>query len=545
MSLRCQTVSPVPDETARVAKAVFSKGNAYLSMRDKLGTIYTDELFADLFARRGQPAEAPWRLALVTVFQFAENLTDRQAADAVRSRIDWKYALGLELTDPGFHYSVLSEFRGRLLAGNAERRLLEAMLSQLKAHGLLRSGGRQRSDSTSIVAAIHILNRLELVGETLRHTLDRLAEVAPEWLKAQLTADWYDRYCKRLDEYRLPKDETKRMALAEQIGRDGWYILKAVYHQAASIQLHELEEVEILRQVWVQNYYQVDGQVRWRARGNLPPSATMISSPHDLDARYSSKRNVQSTGYNVHLTETCDHDHPCLITNVETTSATTFDGLVTQNIHCALAAQDLLPKEHIVDTSYVDSDLLMSETGVDLVGPVPPDTSWQAQAGQGFDISHFSIGWDTLTLTCPTGKTSYKTNPAHDRHGNEVLFFAFSSRDCTPCPQRAYCTRNASGGGRQVTIRPQAQHVALQAARQRQQTDEFKTLYASRAGVEGTISQAAHALGMRQARYRGMTKTHLQHIATAVALNLTRLFAWWREVPRAKTRLSHFAALAL
>src|SRR5262249_37438208 len=156
-----------------------------------------------------------------------------------------------------------------------------------------------------------------------------------------------------------------------------------------------------------------------------------------------------------------------LITHVETTSATTFDGLVTEDIHRALATQDLLPKEHIVDTSYVDSDLLLNEAKVNLVGPVPPDTSWQAQAAQGFDISHFSVDWDTLPVTCPAGKTSYKTNPAHDRHGNDVFFFAFSSRDCGQGPQRSLCTRNASGGGRQVTIRPQAQHVALQAARQR------------------------------------------------------------------------------
>jgi transposase len=118
MSLRRQMQGAVPEETERVARAAFPKGNSYMTLRDELGTIYEDELFRELYPDRGRPGEHPWRLTVVTILQFAEGLTDRQAADAVRGRIDWKYVLGLELTDPGFHYSVLSEFRDRLLAGS-------------------------------------------------------------------------------------------------------------------------------------------------------------------------------------------------------------------------------------------------------------------------------------------------------------------------------------------------------------------------------------------------------------------------------------------
>ena len=179
MSLKPPPIGPVPELTAYVAHAAFPDGNPYLSVRDALGTFYDDERFAGLFPDRGQPAEAPWRLALVTVLQFAEGLPDRQAADAVRGRIDWKYALGLELTDPGFDFSVLCEFRARLLAGGAERLLLEAMLETCKGHGLVKARGRQRTDSTHVLAAIRTLNRLELVGETLRAALNSLATVAP------------------------------------------------------------------------------------------------------------------------------------------------------------------------------------------------------------------------------------------------------------------------------------------------------------------------------------------------------------------------------
>src|SRR6266702_8297883 len=142
MSLKSMSIPPVPAETARVARAVFPRGNALMQLRDTLGTIYTDEQFADLFPSHGQPAEAPWRLALVTMFQFMEHLTDRQAADAVRSRIDWKYALNLELTDPGFDHTVLSEFRARLIIGSAEQLLLDTFLQICRERKLLKARGR-------------------------------------------------------------------------------------------------------------------------------------------------------------------------------------------------------------------------------------------------------------------------------------------------------------------------------------------------------------------------------------------------------------------
>src|SRR3954469_13376 len=212
MSLRPTPIGPVPELTAYVARAAYPDGNPYMTVRDALGTFYDDERFAALFPERGQPALAPWRLALVTVLQFAEGLSDRQAADAVRGRIDWKYALGLELTDPGFDFSVLCEFRGRLLAGGAERILLEAILETCKAHGLIKARGKQRTDSTHVLAAIRTLNRLELVGETLRAALNSLAAVAPHWLRSWVPAEWFDRYANRIEESRLPKGEVARYA---------------------------------------------------------------------------------------------------------------------------------------------------------------------------------------------------------------------------------------------------------------------------------------------------------------------------------------------
>ena len=187
MSLRPAEIAPVPAATAQVAAAAFPKGCPAMRMRDELGAVYDDRMFASLYPARGQPAHSPWRLALVTVLQFAEGLSDRQAADAVRGRIDWKYALGLELTDPGFDFSVLCEFRARLIAGRLEQALLDAMLAQLRERGLLKARGRQRTDSIHVLAAVRAVNRLESVGETLRAALNALATVAPDWLGSTRT----------------------------------------------------------------------------------------------------------------------------------------------------------------------------------------------------------------------------------------------------------------------------------------------------------------------------------------------------------------------
>jgi transposase len=168
MSMRPQAIPPVPEETARVARLLLSKGNRYLLLREELGSLYQDEQFQSLYPKLGQPAEAPWRLALVSVLQYMENYTDRQAAEAVRVRIDWKYLLSLELTDPGFDFSVLSEFRARLVEAKREETLLQSVLELCQQRGWLKTRGKQRTDSTHVLAAIRTINRLECVGETLR-----------------------------------------------------------------------------------------------------------------------------------------------------------------------------------------------------------------------------------------------------------------------------------------------------------------------------------------------------------------------------------------
>lgn len=544
MSLQPQPIDPIPAETARVARAAFPKGNPYMRMRDELGVFYQDETFAALFPARGQSAESPWRVALVLVLQYAENLSDRQAADAVRSRIDWKYTLSLELTDPGFDYSVLSEFRDRLIAGNAEQLLLDTRLQRFKEKGLLKARGRQRTDSSHVLAAVRVLNRLECVGETFRHALNSLAVAAPAWLTFQLDPAWADRYGPRFDEYRLPKKKEERQALADQIGEDGFRLLKAAYAIDAPPELRALPAVETLRQVWVQQYRVADDVVHWRDNDDIPPAGRMIASPHDLEARYSVKRQTSWTGYKAHLTETCDPDRPHLITHVETTRATLPDAQLP-TIHRALARKELLPSEHIVDAGYVDSGDIVTSTddhGVRVVGPVPPDASWQARAKAGFDVSCFDLHWEARRAICPEGHRSTKWSETKDRHEATIINIRFAPKDCWACPRRSDCTSSPTNP-RHITVRPQQQHLVLQAARHYQQTAEFKAEYDVRAGVEGTLSQGLRVCDLRHARYIGLAKTRLQHVVTAAALNVTRIAHWLEDPQLATTRRAPFLAL--
>jgi transposase len=545
MSLPPQAGYQIPEETQRVARAAFPKGTLCLRIADALGAIYQDRQFAALFPTRGQPAEAPARLALATVLQFVEGLSDRRAADAVRGRIDWKYALGLELTDSGFDHTVLSEFRTRLVKGKTEQLLLDTLLARVQELGLLKRRGRQRTDSTHVLAAVRMLNRLERVGETLRATLNALAVVAPEWLRQLAEPQWFERYGSRVENYDLPKTDAARKELAHQIGADGQRLLQTIDEATDQAWLAKVPAVVTLRRVWTEQYIEEGDTLRWREVKEMPAAAEQLTSPYDTDARYSTKRDIEWIGYKVHFTETCDLNTPHLIVNVATTPATTPDDHMAAVVHQSLKERNLLPREHLVDKGYTDSQMLVDsdrEYGVTIIGPVAEDPCWQAREGTGFDKSQFVVDWEKHVVTCPAGKQSISWL----RHTTPASGMAFEARfarhDCTPCASRACCTR-AKIEPRIVGLQVREQYEALQAARKRQSTKEFQQQYAARSGIEATHEQAIRRCGVRRSRYIGLAKTQLQHLLTATAINLVRLGEWFAGHSPATTRRSRFAAL--
>jgi transposase len=546
MSMQSPLAYQIPDETIRIARAAFPKGNLYMDMQAELGMLYTNAQFAHLFSATGQPALDPARLALVLVFQFLEGLSDRQAADGVRSRIDWKYALALELTDPGFDASVLSEFRRRLIAGNAEEVLLTSLLDQLQERGLLKARGKQRTDSTHVLAAIRTLNRLELLIETVRYALNRLSIIAPDWLQPLIQPTWVERYGHRAENYRLPKADTARHTLASQVGADGFALLQAAYAPDAPAAVRAEEAIEMLRRVWVQQFYGPQDPPRLRPTKEAPEAGSLIRSPYDSEARYSIKRGQDWTGYKAHLTETCDRDTPHLIINVLTTPATVQDDTVLTPIHAQLEQKGLLPNTHLVDSGYTNVTTLhhsRHKYGVDLLGPVAADGSWQARTGEGFDHSHFAIDWEQKLVTCPAGKQSVSWLALHDTRVAADHLVRFARRDCEPCAFVSKCTR-AKRPARQLTLERRELYTLMREARERQQTETFKAEYALRSGVESLIAQGVRSCGLRRSRYFGQARTHLQHLLSAVAVNLLRLLTWLREPQPTPKQRSAFLRLA-
>jgi len=587
----CMQPAAWPEPDPQIAAAIAAMYGARKTerplavlIRDRLGEWLADEEFAAAFGIRGRPGWSPSRLALVTVLQRAENLSGRLAAEAVRTRIDWKYLLGLTLDDPGFDHSVLSEFRGKVAGAGLEQVVLDALLARLAADGLVKAGGKQRTDSTHVVAAVAALNRLELAGESVRAALEALTAAHPDWVAQRICVpDFARRYATPLTSWRPPASQAKQDELAIAYARDGYALLEAVCDDSSPAWLRELPAIGVLRRVLLQNCTRAitGGKEVIKRRekepdgDGLPPGHMRIASPYDTDARWGVKRGEFWLGYKLHITETCDDAPPCtcpdargeagpagrggarehgkgcahlvfanLITSVATTDATVTGNQMTGAIDDDLAEKNLPPGQHYLDSGYLSAALLVSEAarhGIALIGPLPADRSRQARAGTGYDRARFTIDYDRQIATCPQGKTSASWTP-WTRNGATAIA-TFSATDCGPCPARPQCTASKHNR-RQLAILPREAAQAQAAARTAGTTLPFAADYARRAGVEGTMHQAA-SHGARRARYRGLPRTRLDHAFMAVALNLLRLHAYWTGTPLDRRRTSHLARLEL
>lgn len=544
MSMYPHSIAPIPAETAQLAWRVNPKGTLVMHLRDRLASLYKDEDFVGLYPVTGQPAYAPWRLALIVVFEYLEGLTDRQAAEAVRNRLDWKYALSLPLEDTGLDASVLSEFRQRLSEHEQAAVLLEKLVQVGQQEGWIRSNSKVRTDSTHILAKVRRLNQLELVGETLRATLDALSEAAPSWVRSHLPAEWGIRYGLLINERRLPKSEAERKRWAKQVGADGFALLHLLEEPQTPAALRQLAQGQILRTVWQQCYQRDEqGQVQWRDGPRVEAKARLIS-PYETQARVGCKGNMTWLGYRTHLTETCEADLPELIVQVQTTVAPINDVEQLPPMQQDLLKQGLRPREQLVDGGYLDSEQMLAsaQLGIEVHGPALSDQSWQARAPGGYTLKEFTVDWQQQTVQCPQGHQSQSWRVAKQgkQAGSSNVLFAHDT--CANCPVRGQCTRSLKQG-RKLTLPPPERAQVL--ARNREQATDAASQrqYALRSGVEACISQEVRRLHSRQARSRGQPAVQLQQVLCAVALNFIRLDAWWQRPKRGKLRRGRFGRL--
>jgi transposase len=387
--LRPERVPEVPAETARLAWKVHPKGTDEMRVRDALGALFHDEDFLvgeleGMYPPTGQPALSPALLATVTVLQFVHNLSDREAAQAAADRISWKYLLGLPLEAEGFDPSVLCEFRARLAVADRADRLLGVVLARLKQAGLVRAGGRQRTDATHVLAAVRRLNRIEQVGETLRAALEAIARVDAGWLVPLLGPGWDERYGRKVESSRLlkrAKAPDAAVVLATQIGADGQALLERIDADVAAGWISDLPQVKLLRTMWAAHYQPTaSGRLAWKPNAALPAAPERVESPYDVDAHYSTKPGIEWVGTKAHLTESCDDDLPCLVTDVHTTPSTDPDVTATTRIQQRLSSRGLVPGEHLLDGGYPSADNLADalQLGITMISPLTITTGRNA-----------------------------------------------------------------------------------------------------------------------------------------------------------------------
>jgi transposase len=519
---------PWPEPDPVVAAAIHAKYDGRrvplaVAVRDRLGQWLDDEVFAAAFGVRGRPGWPPSRLAVVTVLQMMEDLGDRQAAEAVRTRLDWQYLLGLGLADAGFDHTVLSEFRGRVAEHQLEEAVLDALLAKLAADGLVRAGGKQRTDSTHVIAAVRALHTTELAGESVRAALEALAAAVPDWLAARFClGDWSRRYGARISTWqRTAPGKAERDRLAVRYARDGYALVAACYEESAPPWAREIPAVQVLRTVLIQSFTRAVGEggregevISRREPGDggdgVPPAHIKISSPYDGDARWGAKKDLHWLGYKLHISETCDdppacgcpedpaaagrcgHDvRPNLVTAVATTPASVTDAEMTMAAVAALAGRGLGPGRQYLDGGYASARAVLDaarQFGVTLVTPLRTDSSRQARAGDGYDRSAFAIDYDARTATCPQGKPSTGWTPVRSE-GHDKIVVRFGITNCRPCPARELCTK-ATRNGRQLTILTREVHELQAAIRPGQQDHHWQDDYKRRSGIEATISQA-------------------------------------------------------
>ena len=517
MSLQWFLSRTVPTDTAELGRAILREGNLHRQIGDRFDELFPDErAFAGMYDPTGRGALPPLLCSLVTVFQMMEKVGDRLAAEYVVTRIDWKYGLHLPLRYGGFHFTDLSAYRQRLLAHGEERALFDQFLARLKALGLFKVRGKMRTDSTHLLAVVERLSQLELVAESLRLAVLAAQETASEWAEGALPETFFQAYSQRQSEYGLSERQVAERLV--KAGKDGFWFLAQVDGTAPPVVQH-LPEVATLRTVLEQQFPRgTDGP----PAAKRPSGKKVIESPHETQARYSTKRGQGWIGYKVQVTETYDPELPHLIVDLEGTGALDNDSPELPHIQARLAQRDLLPGEQQVDQGYMSGRNLVesAQLGIDLLGVPLQDT----QGPAGFRQSDFQIDEGTHQATCPAGHTS---RIWAERHLPEVeepaIQIRFEAQTCQQCPFFGRCT--SSRQGRSLTLHPY--RVALAARRAQAQSMVFRERLHPRAGIEGTISELVRAYRLRWARYRGLAKVRLQAYFTAVAANLRRLVRWW------------------
>lgn len=464
MCLKTQSPWPMPEETGRIGKMLLEEKDPYRMIGNQLFEKWQEEEFADLYSREGKPGYSPVILAFVSVFQFMERLADRQAAQALRMRLDWKYALHLPLEDAGFDFSVLSEFRDRVIEGKAEQRVFEKLVQEIRAMGLIKEHGKQRSDSIAMLVKVRRLSRIEMVVETLRLAVVALVAADREWCEEVIPPSWEEKYGERFVRQRYSEQEWK--AYEANIGNDGEWLLKRLKDGGAPAELQDLPEVQVFSTVWAQQFREAQGQMVYKDLKKYD-GHTQIQTPHDPEARYSRKRKFEWLGDKVQVTETEDEGYPHIITDMLATNSNQTDYEELPLIQDRLIKRQCKPGEHYVDAGYMSGPNLAHshDLEIDLLGPLPEVVTPQDRLPDGVTQAQFQMDPQKKIAICPQGHQA--CNPSLTEN---TWSFHFPQKVCAACLLHARCCTGQ--GGR--TVGMNIHYDLVQMARTRQKNGSLQ-----------------------------------------------------------------------
>ena len=526
-----------------IAPELFADNDKYKLFAKKVWPVLArcrEQLRECYQADNGRPGVEPVVLLGVLLFQFLERVPDRQAVELVKYHLGWKLALNLKLSDQGFHPTTLVYFRQRLIEHAKTDVAMRAVLEALQKEGLIPKRSKQRLDSTHVLSAVADLSALECVRETLRLALEELAKGVAESERPDFWELFWERYVESKLDYKSGVEVLKTKH--RQAGEDCLRLLQWLEPMAAELRYGQ--RVELLREVFAQQYQQKAGQVK-----PVKEHATgVVQNPHDPDAQWSAKGKGKQkktwVGYKAQVAESLpEKDAPSqkrFITSIVTQKASESDdpGLDQTFQDQARSGLDR-PTEFYVDGAYVSAARLYQakEEGWELVGPAQPSANRTGLAAD-YRIEAFDINITKRTALCPSGYVSTQCSRLVQAKDQKVTFRFEWSYHCRSCPLRSACV---PAGQSHRTIVVGQHHELLQQRRRDQKTEQFKERMHQRSAIEGTISELARAHGLRRSRYRGFAKVELQNLFIATACNVKR---WVQSLTEAKIgsksqRLAH------
>jgi hypothetical protein len=520
------SVKPVDSQrsfyhTSYLCGDLFGPANRYRLFREKIWPKLLElspKLHSFYCEENGRPAIDPVMLCGVTLLQFMEKVADRAAAEHVVYHLGWKYALNLELTDEGFHPTVLVYFRDRLEKKKAERMIFDEVVKLLVELGLVKKKGKQRLDSTHILGYVKEMSRLECAMETLRLALEDLEEEVGGKKRPEFWERLWILYVQSQLDWRLGKAE--RQSRYRQCGQDMRELLEWI--DTNDPKLSEREAVKLLRRVSKEQFEVVEGELQ----PTLKRPSRAVRNPHDPDAHYAEKRKKQWVGYKVHVVESVDPEQPAkrkgepaehFITEILTTEAAQDEmaGLA-EALQREREHHEIEPQAMYADAGYVTENTLSQaeQNGMELLGPTRPDPH---KGPYNADAFHVDI--EKRQAVCPQGNLSTQCSRIRDTYmGTEYYRIEWASQ-CDSCPVQKQCTR--SKNGRRILV-VGLRHDLVEKRREEMREAEFSKSMHPRNGIEGTHSELVRGHGLRRTKYRGLSRVGLSHYFMGAACNVKR-----------------------